>query len=105
MGDGLDGRLLGIAVSRAPFVYTRDRTAGGRTLRPASQRVENQPAAAFSVFLRVSGAAGCRAVPAVLAGVLEHPSAIGSVGKTWGGHLAAGDFGRGRCRSAAQRVQ
>src|SRR6267378_757622 len=68
MGDGGDGRLLGIAVSDLSAFFARAWQAGRGALYPIAPRMEDAPCVTLLVFFRISGGANRGAVAAVLAG-------------------------------------
>src|SRR5258705_1858617 len=68
MGDGGDGRLLGIAAGDLSAFFTRAWQARRGALYPIAPRMEDPSCVTFLVFFRVSGGANRGAVAAVLAG-------------------------------------
>src|SRR6267154_1560555 len=68
MGDGGDGRLLGISAGDLSAFLARSWQAGRGALYPIAPRMEDASAVALLILFRVSGGADCRAVATVFAG-------------------------------------
>src|SRR5882757_3367990 len=85
MGDGGDGRLLGIAAGDLSAFFARAWQAGRGALYPIAPRMEDASCVTLLVFFRVSGGANRSAVASLLAG---QPKSI----------RAARQAGEDRCR-------
>src|SRR5882757_4240527 len=68
MGDGGDGRLLGIAAGGLSAFFARAWQARRGALYPIAPRMEDASCVTLLVFFRVSGSANRCALAAVLAG-------------------------------------
>src|SRR5882757_8209586 len=104
MGDGGDGRLLGIAAGGLSAFFARTWQAGRGALYPIAPRMEDASCVTLLVFFRVSGSANRGAVASLLAGQPESRRSARQAGEDRRRDLVSQHLRRGGGGLSAQSI-